>query len=79
MGVKGGYVLNKSPEEISFKDVIEAIDGPIYLNRCLLNPEDCNRYPINCEVHKELRKIQGRLLEDLDSVNFKDLAARGTI
>lgn len=28
-GVEGGYALERSPEEISLLEVIEAIDGPI--------------------------------------------------
>ena len=73
MGVKGGYILNKNPEDISLRNVIEAIDGPIYLNRCLQNPTECNLFPINCAVHKELQLIQNRLVEDLDSVNFNNI------
>lgn len=73
MGVKGGYMLNKEPKDITLRNVIEAIDGPIYLNRCLLNPSQCNRYPINCDVHKELQIIQDRLTSDLDSVNFANI------
>jgi Rrf2 family iron-sulfur cluster assembly transcriptional regulator len=33
-GVTGGYRLSKQPKEITFLDVIEAIDGPIHLNLC---------------------------------------------
>lgn len=33
-GVKGGYVLAKSPAEISFWDVIEALEGTSYLFQC---------------------------------------------
>ncbi len=73
MGVKGGYVLNKTPEEISFKDVIEIIDGPIYLNRCLLDRKECNKYPNHCSVHIQLGKIQKNLIKQLDSVNFKNI------
>ncbi len=70
MGVQGGYMLNRDAEDINLKDVIEAIDGPIYLNRCLLNPNQCNRYPINCAVHHELQIIQDKLIEELQNVNF---------
>jgi Rrf2 family protein len=28
-GGRGGYTLNRSPEQISFHDIIEAIEGPI--------------------------------------------------
>ncbi|HDL02100.1 MAG TPA: Rrf2 family transcriptional regulator [candidate division Zixibacteria bacterium] len=33
-GVTGGYRLAKLPKEITFLNVIEAIDGPIHLNLC---------------------------------------------
>ena len=33
-GVKGGYKLAKSPKEITFWDVIEAIEGSEYMFRC---------------------------------------------
>lgn len=73
MGVKGGYILKKSPEDISLRNVIEAIDGPIYLNRCLKDPTECNQFPHKCAVHRKLQGIQNRLLTDLDSVNFANI------
>ena len=33
-GVKGGYVLARSAEEISFWDIIEAIEGPSFFFQC---------------------------------------------
>ncbi|MDF1543524.1 MAG: Rrf2 family transcriptional regulator [bacterium] len=33
-GVTGGYRLAKVPKDVTFLDVIEAIDGPIHLNLC---------------------------------------------
>ena len=33
-GVTGGYRLSRLPKDITFLDVIEAIDGPIHLNLC---------------------------------------------
>lgn len=33
-GVKGGYALARNAEDISFWDIIEAIEGPSYLFRC---------------------------------------------
>lgn len=76
-GVNGGYALNRLPEEISLKDVIEAIDGPICVNRCLTNPEVCNaKKNGNCDVHKALQGIQKNLFLDLGKINFKDLSNR---
>ncbi len=33
-GVTGGYRLAHQPKEVTFLDVIEAIDGPVHLNLC---------------------------------------------
>ncbi len=33
-GVTGGYRLSRQPKDVTFLDVIEAIDGPIHLNLC---------------------------------------------
>lgn len=73
MGVNGGYVLNDDPANISFRDVIEAIDGPIYINACLYDRKECNRYPINCIVHKRLRVVQQQLVDNLEAINFENL------
>jgi len=33
-GVTGGYRLSKNSKDVSFLDVIEAIEGPIHINLC---------------------------------------------
>ncbi len=73
-GVKGGYALNKLPEEITLKDVVEAIDGPISVNRCLIDPEFCNaKQKGPCEIHRALVGVQQKLLKELEKINFKEL------
>lgn len=81
-GVKGGYALNKEPKDINLKDVIEAIDGPICINRCIYNPEYCNAGKNgNCEIHRSLCKIQKKLANELEAVNFQNILDenKGTI
>ncbi len=49
-GVTGGYRLARKPREISFLDVVEAIDGPIHLNLCTEGEGcDCDMYD-TCEM-----------------------------
>lgn len=76
-GINGGYALNKLPEEISFKDVIIAIDGPIYMNRCIFDPSHCNlNRTTRCEIHSALNSVQNNLIKQLQSVNFRDLMSK---
>ncbi|MGJ0908620.1 RrF2 family transcriptional regulator [Clostridium botulinum] len=73
-GVKGGYALNKQPKDINLKDVIEAIDGPICINRCIYDPRYCNAGKNgNCEIHRSLCKIQRKLVSELEDVNFQEI------
>ncbi|SHH98698.1 transcriptional regulator, BadM/Rrf2 family [Sporobacter termitidis DSM 10068] len=73
-GVGGGYALARDPADITLFDVIDAIDGPLYINRCLYDKAYCtlNRTE-TCAVHGALEKIQVRLLSELKGVTFKDM------
>ncbi len=78
MGVNGGYQLNRNPSEINLKDVIESIDGPIYLNRCLYNPEECNKRATEfCPMHSYLSEVENNLLNDLQDITFDKIVERG--
>jgi Rrf2 family transcriptional regulator, iron-sulfur cluster assembly transcription factor len=73
-GVNGGYSLNQMPENITLKDVIESIDGPIHINRCLYDPDHCNLKRSHiCGVHSALETVQIKLTKELESINFKDI------
>lgn len=40
-GAQGGYRLAREPKDISLKDVIEAVEGPYNLSRCLSDGYTC--------------------------------------
>lgn len=72
-GAKGGFSLARSPDEITLKDIIEAIEGPIALSRCLSPSEACERQS-SCSLHPVLAKAQQALLKMLDGTTLSDLA-----
>ncbi|MCI0520758.1 MAG: Rrf2 family transcriptional regulator [Chloroflexi bacterium] len=60
-GARGGVSLAKPPADISVLEVVEAIDGPIYLNDCVgdhggscVFGEDCPMRPVWCDAQAEL-------------------------
>jgi Rrf2 family protein len=72
-GAHGGFALARPADEISMRDVVEAVDGPISLNTCVLWPEDCRRSG-DCEVHKAWVRTQEQLMGVLDEVTLASLA-----
>ena len=41
-GPHGGYVLARPADQVTFRDVIEAVEGPISLNVCTGEHADCS-------------------------------------
>ena len=52
-----GVVLKRPVNEITILDIIEAIEGEIYLNECLVGPDYCDRIP-QCPVHLVWQEIR---------------------
>ena len=74
-GVKGGFQLVRKLKEITLLDVIEAIEGPVAMNRCAIDKRMCS-LSNTCSVHPvwvELRKECERRLRRCD---FASLAAQ---
>ena len=74
-GSKGGYKLKVSPNEITLKDVIELIDGPIAIVRCLGNGETCsmNSDKTACIYHHIFDKISFDLAQRLKNITISDV------
>jgi len=75
-GRSGGFRLARPPAEISLREVIEAIEGRIALNVCLMGPRACDRMD-RCPVHDIWREAQGALLRELERHSLADIVARG--
>lgn len=77
-GARGGFALARPADQITMRDVIEAVDGPISLNQCVLWPEDCERSG-GCAAHRAWMHAQAQLMDVLDSVTLRTLAPEVTV
>jgi len=72
-GAGGGVSLAVPASKISLLHVIEALDGPVRLNRCVIEPSACPRDEY-CPVHHVWAKAQTELTTILGSTTFDTLA-----
>ena len=77
-GAKGGYKLAKDAKDITLKNVIELIDGPIAIARCVDSDEGCS---LNCDktaciYHHIFDTISLDLAKKLDKISIKDVIKR---
>ena len=74
-GVRGGYKLKKSPDKITLKDVIELIDGPIAIARCVDSGENCslNCDKTSCVYHHIFDTISIDLARKLSKISISDV------
>jgi Rrf2 family protein len=74
-GASGGVRLARDPENISLLEVIEAIDGEISLNRCVLNEDACPT-SVSCPVREIWCDVQKELVARLEKTTFAQLLKR---
>jgi Rrf2 family protein len=74
-GPHGGYALGRSPGEISFLDVIEAVEGPIALNVCLDGDDACGRSG-TCTMVSVWKAGQDRMLDVYRQAKLSELTLK---
>ena len=74
-GPQGGYSLTKSAENISVREVIEAMEGPIALTEC--SDDDCGcAYETSCAVGKPWQKINKAIIDVLQNINLAEMGMK---
>lgn len=70
-GINGGYELNRKPEDITLKEVIETIEGPIVISRCLQEDYKCEHHnDCTCYFHNVFYEASADMAKRFEKVNF---------
>jgi Rrf2 family protein len=72
-GQSGGFELLPPGRKASLSAVIEAIEGPIHLNLCLVNGAHCKRKSF-CPAHPVWASAQEAMLKVLNTATVAELA-----
>ncbi len=77
-GAKGGYKLKLPTDKITLKSVIELIDGPIVIARCLETSEACslNKDKTACTYHHIFNTISLDVAKKLNAITIEDVISK---
>ncbi len=78
MGPNGGYSLSRDPAKINILEIIEAVQGPVVLNKCMPCGSGCER-KASCKVTGKLESLQEYMGEYLAGITLADLLGNGKI
>ncbi|MDR3726813.1 MAG: Rrf2 family transcriptional regulator [Terracidiphilus sp.] len=74
-GQSGGFEILPRGRQSSMREVIEAIDGPIFLNVCLISKKACRRESW-CPAHPVWMQAQQAMLDVLSNARIADMAGQ---
>lgn len=72
-GQGGGFALARPAECITLGEIVEAIEGPIMPNTCLMGEGSCT-FQTTCPVHPVWRRLQAVTKGILEEVSLKALS-----
>jgi Rrf2 family protein len=73
-GPGGGFTLAQSPADITLLDVLDTVQGPLAVSRCLLGDYECPMES-TCRVRDRLVAIQKDIQKSLAEITLLELLA----
>ncbi len=73
-GRPGGFRLSRRPEDISLREVVEAVQGSVSVGRCVQDPGACDRSR-GCPVSPKWDELQRRIVGFLEGTTIADICA----
>lgn len=75
-GVHGGVILNCDPKEVTLRDVLEAVQGPISMAVCSNDPDYCEKSG-GCAFHKAWSGADKLMQEYFSNITLDDMFKMG--
>jgi Rrf2 family protein len=72
-GAQGGYMLSRSPSNISVGDILRAVEGSLVPVECVDGQESTCAQEAECASRSVWQTVTRRLEETLDSTSLADL------
>lgn len=77
-GASGGYQAAGAAQSISVASVISAIEGPIAMTECSIEPGVCSQ-ETHCDLRSNWRRISVAVAEALENVTLAEMAGPGLV
>jgi Rrf2 family protein len=74
-GAGGGFQIGRPPETITLLEIVEAVEGSMVLNQCLLAAGQCSR-DATCTVHPVWKELQEKIRGDLSNIALRHLVGK---
>ena len=74
-GAGGGFQLGRPAGKITLLEIVEAVEGKIVPNRCIMAEGVCRR-DVTCTVHPIWKDVQKNMRNILSKVTLKHLAGK---
>lgn len=71
-GRQGGYKLNRHPDEISLREIVEVLEGDIAPANCVVSPQSCERSE-SCAARDAWILVGEQIIETLEEITLADL------
>ena len=68
-GPQGGLTLNRPLGSINMLQIVEAVEGPVYVNICIQDPEECERQPV-CPGFGFWKRLQADIVNRLSNATL---------
>lgn len=71
-GAKGGYSLSRNPKEITIKNIMDALEGPISISNCIEKDAKCDKLD-KCATRVLWVKLRDAIDNIFSSVTLQDI------